>query len=668
MIIEKKPEILAPAGDLPSFLAAMSAGADAVYLGLKHFSARMQAENFSSSELAKMNDLARKEGRKIYIAFNTLVKPSDVNAVTRLISRLERDVKPHALIVQDMAVAEIAKQVGFSGELHFSTLSNVTHSQGLEIAQRMGANRVILPREIDIDEIRDIAQKCPENMDLELFVHGALCFCVSGRCYWSSYMGGKSGLRGRCVQPCRRVYSQGKRTGRYFSSLDLSLDVLARTLLDIPQISSWKIEGRKKGSHYVYHVVTAYKMLRDYGDDPKVRKDASELLDMALSRPRTHAGFLPQKNKVITSVNEQTSSGMLIGHIQFAPPEKKQKIQAPFIKPRLPLAPQDYLRIGYEDEAWHSTLSVTRTVPKAGTLPLKLTHKRMPKPGTPVFLIDRKESELQNLIREWQQKLNKCRGLGESGPQEVDLVYTFPKTLRSKKLLNIHLRARLPQGKETRLARSSVMGMWLSQGTLRGISKTIISRVSWWLPPVIWQNEEEQFAHLINEALRKGAYMFVLNAPWQVDFFKDKKVRLTAGPFCNIANGASLAAYKNLGFEAAIVSPELHKDDFMQLPSQSPLPLGILVSGCWAMGIARHGLSGLKANEVFQSPMREKFWARHYGQNLWIYPQWLLDITSHTQELESAGYSFLVRMEEAYPHDLPEATRTSEFNWSNPLL
>ncbi len=669
MDIIKKPEILAPAGDLPAFLAAMAAGADAAYVGLKHFSARMNAENFSTSELARMNELAVSEGRKLYIAFNSLLKPNDIHAASRLVTRLERDVKPHALIVQDIGMIEIARQAGFSGEMHLSTLSNVTHPQGLEIAKRMGASRVILPREITIDEIKEVGESCPEGLDLELFVHGALCFCVSGRCYWSSYMGGKSGLRGRCVQPCRRVYTQGKRKGRYFSSMDLSLDVLSRTLLDVPNLSCWKIEGRKKGSHYVYHAVTAYKMLRDNGEDAKVRKDASELLDMALGRPRTHAGFLPQKNKVITSVNEQLSSGMMVGHVQFTPPEKKQKTQPlPFIKPRMELAPQDYLRVGYEDESWHTTLSVTRKVPKAGTFPLKVNYKRMPKPGTPVFLIDRREAGLQMLLREWQHKLDRCKGLGEMGSRSVEFELDIPRVPRHKKQLNIHLRSSLPQGKETRAARSSVKALWLSMGTLRNISKTVISRISWWLPPVIWPNEEKQYQRLVQEAVRKGAYMFVLNAPWQVDLFKDLKVKLIAGPFCNISNAASIMMFKELGFEAAIVSPELTGEDFLALPSQSVLPLGIVIGGCWAMGIARHGLSGLKANEAFQSPMREQFWARHYGQNLWIYPNWLLDITGHATELENAGYSFLVRMDEAYPHDLPEARRTTEFNWSNSLL
>ena len=202
----RKPEILAPAGDTQSFLAAMAAGADAVYLGLKHFSARMQADNFGSAELSRMVELANENGRRVYVAFNTLVKPDDVPAAGRLI-----DVKPHGLIIQDPGVLALARQAGYEGGLFLSTLANLTHPASLLAAKELGADRVILPRELSIDEVKQISAACPEGLDLEMFIHGALCWCVSGRCYWSSYMGGKSGLRAalppriQAAQPFRAV-------------------------------------------------------------------------------------------------------------------------------------------------------------------------------------------------------------------------------------------------------------------------------------------------------------------------------------------------------------------------------------------------------------------------------------------------------------------------------
>ncbi|WP_308771127.1 U32 family peptidase [uncultured Bilophila sp.] len=655
----RKPEILAPAGDTQSFLAAMAAGADAVYLGLKHFSARMQADNFGSAELSRMVELANENGRRIYVAFNTLVKPDDVPAAGRLIARLARDVKPHGLIIQDPGVLALARQAGYEGGLFLSTLANLTHPASLLAAKELGADRVILPRELSIDEVKQISAACPEGLDLEMFIHGALCWCVSGRCYWSSYMGGKSGLRGRCVQPCRRVYKQRNHSGRFFSCLDLSLDVLAKTITDIPHLSCWKIEGRKKGPHYVYHVVTAYKMLRDNPDDPQARKDAEKILEMALGRPSTRARFLPQRMSEPTSPDGQTSSGRLVGKVQ-ADAEGR-----PFFKPHIELISYDYLRVGYEDENWHSTLPVTRRTPKAGTFTLRLPRHKTPKAGTPVFLIDRREPELVQLIAEWKRKLDRCKG---SEPTAVEFAPKMPKPAHPRRRPDMTLRASLPYGSETRRSRNSVIGLWLSPKSVREVSRTVAPNMAWWLPPVIWPDEEELWKRIINEAIRNGAKHFVCNEPWQAVFFKGREVDLVAGPFCNAANAFTLASFAKLGFSAAFVSPELTKEDFLTLPKVSPLPLGIVLAGFWPMGIGRHDPFGIRPNEVFQSPKGEGFWTRRYGQNTWIYPAWPLDITAHRPELEAVGYSFFARMEENPPKSMPVATRPGLFNWEGDLL
>ncbi len=726
-----KPEILAPAGDTQSFLAAMAAGADACYVGLKHFSARAGADNFSSTELSRMVNLAAKYDRKINIAFNSLVKPNDLVAAGRLMKRLARDVKPNAIIIQDVGLIDIARQAGFEGEVHLSTLANLTHPKALESAALLGANRVILPREINIDEIKTISETCPDSLSLELFVHGALCYCVSGRCYWSSYMGGKSGLRGRCVQPCRRVYKQRSNQGRYFSSQDLSLDVLVKSLLNIPKLDCWKIEGRKKGPHYVYHTVMAYKLLRDEGSAAK--KEAEALLQMALGRPSTHGIFLPQNPQEITIPRESTGSGLLVGKIQFDVVEEdekekqkkkgkgkdknnkttRQNISAPYFKPRIPLLTKDLLRIGYEDDAWYNTLPVTRGVPKNGTYNLRLQRHKTPKAGTPVYLIDRREPDLLKELKKWEEKLQKTSATKSS---DVDFVPHLPKPCGTKRVLNIRVRANLPQGKETKAARSSLTGLWMTPSTVRAVSKTLAPRISWWLPPVIWTNEEAMWQRTIHEAIMSGSTHFVLNEPWQIGFFTkyaayksqfiqpelqtlahgsdqqdvrkgrpnspshkvkvprggksnadhNRAFTLIAGPFCNISNAATIALMKNMGFHAAIVSPELSKQDFLLLPRQSCLPLGFVVEGFWPMGISRHEPQYLKNNTTFESPKGEQFWTRKYGQNTWIYPSWPMDFSSHRTELEHAGYSFFATLEEFCPEK--QERDSNEFNWNVPLL
>lgn len=718
-----KPEILAPAGDTASFLAGLAAGADATYVGLKHFSARARADNFSISELSQMVNLAAQYGKKINVAFNSLVKPNDIPAAGRLFKRLARDAKPNAVIIQDAGLIDIARQAGFEGEIHLSTLANITHPLALENAYNLGADRVILPREINIDELRLVAEQCPKNLSLELFIHGALCFCVSGRCYWSSYMGGKSGLRGRCVQPCRRVYRQKSREGRYFSSQDFSLDVLVKSLLSIPQVNCWKIEGRKKGPHYVYHTVLAYKLLRDEGSAAK--KEAEKLLEMALGRQSTHGIFLPQNQQSVTAPEENTGSGLLVGKIQFDVVEEskntkkssakskqpnkqqsRQNLSLPYFKPRIPLIAKDILRIGYEDDAWYSTITVNRAVPKAGTFTIKQERHKTPKAGTPVFLIDRREPGLIAELNAWEKKLNAAKAVKSTN---VAFVPSLPKPCARRKELNINVRTSLPQGKETRAARSSLTGLWLSPSTVRAVSKTLAPRISWWLPPVIWPNEEHIWQRTIAEAIRNGALHFVCNEPWQIAFFQNypaftgrfehfgeqsqtekqadipngpsHKIKiprggknnqektafhLTAGPFCNTANAATIALLKRMGFDAAVVSPELSRDDFLLLPRQSSLPLGFVLEGFWPMGLSRHDTMYLKSNMPFESPKGEQFWTRKYGQNLWIYPAWPMDLSAHKAELEHAGYSFFVKLEEYCPAE--QERKSSEFNWNNTLL
>lgn len=666
-----RPEILAPAGDEKCFLAALAAGADAIYVGLKHFSARMQAENFTLAQLAKLAELAHAENARVYVAMNTLVKPGEVAAAYRLIRRLASDMEADGLIIQDLGMIDLARQAGFRGGLFLSTLANVSNPQALSVAAGLGASRVIVPRELSIDELRDMGKACPAGLGLECFVHGALCYCVSGRCYWSSYMGGKSGLRGRCVQPCRRAYRPGGREknarstsmegARHFSTRDLSIDVLAKTLLDIPNLDAWKIEGRKKGPHYVYHVVTAYRMLRDNPRDAAARRAAGEILESALGRPATRARFLPQKDCQPVDPSGLASSGKLVGKI-FGEPG-----QPPAIRTRQELLAGDYLRVGVEDERWHTTLPVSRRVPKGGRLALRVQRHRTPPAGTLVFLIDRRSPELADILGRWSRRLAEIperRAKAASGEPR------FPASAKRLSLPDIDLRPTIPRGPLER--QDGMLGLWLSRAA-SGLSRTLYSRISWWLPPVIWPDEEAAIAGLVRRLLLGGARHFVLNAPWQTHLFAgvaSGEPRLIAGPFCNAANAFALHELKKMGFRAAFVSPELSEKDYLALPPKSPLPLGLVLEGNWPVGISRFGLAALKNNDVFSSPRGEMFWARKYGQNTWIYPAWPLRLGSMRQQLKKAGYGFFASMPEKAPSVLAEAdnARPGLFNWESGLL
>jgi putative protease len=660
MSIKHLPEIMAPAGDTSSFLAAVAAGADAVYVGLKHFSARMQATNFSISELAQLASLGRDRGTRTYVAMNTLVKPGDPESAGRLIERLQKSVKPYALIVQDLAMVELAKQVGFKGELHLSTLANLSHPAGLEVARKLGVNRVVVPRELNLDEVKLMADACPKDLDLEIFVHGALCHCVSGRCYWSSYLGGKSGLRGRCVQPCRRMYKQGKQDAeRLFSCTDLSLDILTKPLLDMPKITAWKIEGRKKGPHYVYYTVRAYQMLRDNPSDAQAKKAAQDLLDQALGRPATHSIFLPQRPFMPIQPKEETSSGRLVGEIK----RDQKKL---YFQPREDLHPGDLIRVGYEDQPGHRTLSIRRRVPKRGRMDIPYSPKfqgpSLPT-GTKVFLVDRREPELVKLMKGLEAELALF-----PAPEPKESKYTpkWPKAApRAKgRPENISLCRTPPRGRVNGRA-----AYWLERISLSKVARGQISHAQWWLPPVIWPDEDKKYRALIKEAVKNGAREFVINSPWQVAYFEDRKhVTLVAGPFCNISNVFALQVLKDLGCASAILSPELPGEDVLALAKTPPLPLGMVIKGLWPFGLSRFLAEAVRFDEPIKSPMHEVAFVRKYGQTNWIFPGWELDLSEEYKALDRAGLKSFVTMIEDWPKDVPKPRRTSTFNWKLDLL
>lgn len=657
-----KPEIMAPAGDRASFLAALAAGADAVYAGLKHFSARMQAANFGVSELAGLAALARDKGACTYVAMNALMKPGDEAAAGRLIDRLTRQVRPEGLIVQDLGLARLARQAGFRGELHLSTLAALSHPAGLAVAKGLGFSRVVLPRELDLDEIKAMAAACPQGLDLEVFVHGALCHCVSGRCWWSSWLGGKSGLRGRCVQPCRRLYREGGPKGksaRLFSCLDLSLDVLVRTLLSVPRVRAWKIEGRKKGPHYVFYTTRAYRLLRDEGDDPQAKKVAMDLLGQALGRTGTHSVFLPQKPHSPVRPDQDTGSGLVVGSVKRAPgPQPKAEA---FFQARCELLPGDVLRIGCEDEPWHTTLALRQRLPKGGRFTLRPQQGKAARSGTLVFLVDRREPELATLLANLERELA-ARTPGRSVASEFAPAAPPPAPPAAKKELTLY---RIPAKGKLR----GEIAHWLERRTFLGLPPRAVAKTWWWLPPVIWPGEEDKYRTLVAEALRKGARRFVLNAPWQIGLFADPgKAWLCAGPFCNLANVQALAELKDLGFTGAIVSPELSREDFLALPGHSPLPLGVVTQGLWPCGISRIKAEGLRFEEPLRSPKNEICFVRRIGGNYWIFPGWELDISDHVPELSAAGYSLFVSIKEPWPKAVPRMDRPGTFNWDLALL
>lgn len=239
-------EILAPCGSPEALNAALNSGADAVYLGLSSFSARRNAANFSFEELTEGVQKAHRQGARVYVALNTLVFDDELPKVKKAILQIA-EAKADAVIVQDLGVARLVGDIAPSLRLHASTQMTVTSASGAEFALKQGFSRVVLPRELSLEEIKKITSRV--KIETEVFVHGALCVCLSGQCLLSAVMGGRSGNRGLCAQPCRLNYRCGKR--EYALSLkDLSLIEKLKELEEAG-VTSAKIEGRMKRPEYV---------------------------------------------------------------------------------------------------------------------------------------------------------------------------------------------------------------------------------------------------------------------------------------------------------------------------------------------------------------------------------------------------------------------------------
>lgn len=260
-IRNEKIEILAPAGSFDSVIAAVRSGADAVYLGEKAFSARSSAKNFDDEELKKATAYCHIHGVKVYVTINTIVFDDELEKLKKaIISAAEADVD--ALIVQNMGVARLAHRLVPDLALHASTQMSIHTASGVKALYEMGFKRVVLAREMSKKEI----EKCCEiPVELEVFVHGALCMCVSGQCYLSAMIGARSGNRGSCAQPCRLPFSVNNQKGGHALSLKDNSIVNYLGELQNMGVASAKIEGRMKRPEYVTAAVRACVEQRDFG-------------------------------------------------------------------------------------------------------------------------------------------------------------------------------------------------------------------------------------------------------------------------------------------------------------------------------------------------------------------------------------------------------------------
>ena len=324
-----RPEILAPAGSMESLKAAVNAGADACYAGGNMFSARAFAGNFDTTELLEAIDYCHIHNVKLYMAVNTLLKNSEMKDLIPYLDPFYRE-GVDGIIVQDVGVIRSLSKAYPDLPLHGSTQMSVCSTYGAEFLKNLGMTRFVPARELSLNEIKSIKEAV--DIEIETFVHGAMCFCYSGKCLMSSFAGGRSGNRGRCAQPCRKAYNSKQFNHEYALSMK---DMC--TLASLPQlieagIDSFKIEGRMKKPEYVAATVHAYSEITDecingHLNEKRIAYHTDRLMDI-YNRGGFSSGYYYMKNgKEMLANKRPNHTGTLIG--------KVEAVEAPFVYIRL---------------------------------------------------------------------------------------------------------------------------------------------------------------------------------------------------------------------------------------------------------------------------------------------------------------------------------------------
>lgn len=406
-----KVELLAPAGDFSCLKAAIEAGCDAVYIGGKLFGARAFSSNFTDDEIIKAINYAHLFGVKVYVTTNTLIYDKEVERFLEYILFLHKN-NVDAVIIQDLGMLDLVRQTFPNLEVHASTQMHIHNLDGASLMEKLGVKRVVLARETSISKIKEIKEKT--NIDIEIFIHGALCVSYSGQCLMSSLIGNRSGNRGTCAGSCRQSYSIVDENNNIIlnnkyplSMKDLcSLENL-KTLLDIG-VTSLKIEGRMKSSSYVYTVVKLYRLAIDsYYKNNNIYIDEKELYNLKkiFNREFTKGFLFDEENNKVINMKRPNHQGVEIGKVI------NYKNNVATIKLNDEININDGLRIvgkkdiGVNVNNFYINSKLVKTAKKGDIITIKVNDK-VEKDDKVLLTLDSKlNEEINNIISSNQRKV-----------------------------------------------------------------------------------------------------------------------------------------------------------------------------------------------------------------------------------------------------------------------
>ena len=643
------PELLAPAGDFECLVAAVKGGADAVYIGGKLFSARAYAKNFDLDEIKKAVSYCHLHGVKLYVTMNILLFDNELAEALEFARGLYL-AGVDALIVADLGLISLLRKNLPDFELHASTQMSVNNSVGADFAYSLGCTRVVLARELSGENIREVTGKC--RAETEVFLHGALCVCHSGQCLFSSMIGGRSGNRGECAQPCRLPYNNGK----YVLSLsDLSLANHISELID-SGVASLKIEGRMKSPDYVYTVTSIYRCLLDE------KRNSTKAEDKKLERVFSRGGFtdgyftgntFSSMTGVRSDEDKRISMIEKNGDFSF----ERTRVTAK-VKMKLGEASEMILR-GIDIEREVCVLGDAPVTAKNAPLTEDAVKERLAKMGNTFLSLSPSdiELELDEGINLSPSSINKLRRDAAEqfeffGREICENLLEIPDKHGKYSALNAS-----PLGRTAVFFDVDTFDM-VDENTLSYFEKIFIPLSDYtdrrtkangvYIPPVIMENELPRVKRMIENAKKFGAKYALIGNPSHIDFAKECGL-LPLGDFrLNVTNAEAYRSWERIGISDVVASVELTSRQARQLSLRSVvygrLPL-MITERCFMkenFGCDKCGKCSLSDRKGIKFPMKREFEHRNI-----IFNSAFTYMGDKTDEIKNLPYHFIFTTERA---------------------
>ncbi len=543
------PELLAPAGDMQCLYAAVAGGADAVYVGGRSFGARAYAKNFDIDELCRAVVYCHLHGVKLYVTVNTLIYDKEMRELSDFAAELWR-IGVDAVIVCDIgAIREIKRRVP-KLPIHASTQMSVHNSYGANEAARLGCERVVVARELSVDNIVNITESC--SIETEVFLHGALCVCHSGQCLMSSLVGGRSGNRGECAQPCRLPYNKGK---HILSLSDLSLAMHIDELI-ASGTASLKIEGRMKAPEYVYAVTAIYRRLLNEGRCANAGE--REELRRVFSRGEfTDGYFRDDKFTSMTGVRSDEDKKMTRGLSEISFEPSRVSVRAK-VKIRLG-EPSEMTLIGSGKEV--AVLGISAEPAKSSPLKETEVKERLSKMGA-TFLSLRTEDielEMEDGVNLPPSAINALRRDAAAAFESCE------RTARAEEYIEEKFsRVAEKPMKTAQIFSKKTVGEF-EKAHVRELFDVVflpIEHFRGWatgvaIPAIVTDTEVQSVLTLLCEARRAGAKYALVGNIGHIELARLSGL-IPVGDFrLNITNSYTARQYEELGISSRILSPEL---------------------------------------------------------------------------------------------------------------